>query len=60
MCGVVRFVQFSYYKTANRTAPCDVVQCGALLLVVQCGFCGLVNTSSCIYTILLFTVGKKF
>ena len=27
MCGVVRFVQFSYYKTANRTAPCGVVRC---------------------------------
>ena len=23
---MVRFVWFSYYKTANRTAPCDVVQ----------------------------------
>ena len=21
----MRFVQFSYYKTANRTAPCDVM-----------------------------------
>ena len=30
---MVRFVQFSYYKTANRTAPCGVVQCG----VVRCG-----------------------
>ena len=61
MCGVVRFVQFSYYKTANRTAPCDVVRCDALLLAVRCGavmaFCrrfwcglcslyGLVNTPS--------------
>ena len=35
MCGAVRFVRFSYYKTANRTAPCDVVRCGALLLAVR-------------------------
>ena len=34
----MRFVRFSYYKTANRTAPCGVVRCGALLLVVQCGY----------------------
>ena len=25
-CGVVQFVQFSYYKTANHTAPFSVVQ----------------------------------
>ena len=35
MCGALRFVRFSYYKTANRTTPCDVVRCGALLLAVQ-------------------------
>ena len=29
---------FFYYKTANRTTPCDVVQCGALLLAVRCGY----------------------
>ena len=29
---------FSYYKTANRTAPCGVVRCDALLLAVQCGY----------------------
>ena len=34
----MRFVWFSYYKTANCTAPCGVVQCGALLLVVRCGY----------------------
>ena len=34
MCGAVRFVRFSYYKTANYTAPCGVVQCDALLLAV--------------------------
>ena len=35
---MVRFVRFSYYKTANRTAPCGVVQCGALLLAVRYGY----------------------
>ena len=35
---MVRFVRFYYYKTANRTAPCSVVWCGALLLVVRCGY----------------------
>ena len=34
----MRFVRFSYYKTANRTTLCGVVRCGALLLVVQCGY----------------------
>ena len=34
----MRFVRFSYYKTANRTAPCGVVRCGALLLAVRCGY----------------------
>ena len=34
----MRFVRFSYYKTTNRTAPCGVVRCGALLLAVQCGY----------------------
>ena len=34
----MRFVRFSYYKTANRIAPCDVVRCGALLLVVRSGY----------------------
>ena len=32
------FVLFSYYKTANRTASCGVVRCGALLLAVQFGY----------------------
>ena len=30
----VRFVRFSYYKTANHTAPCSVVWYDALLLAV--------------------------
>ena len=34
----MRFVQFSYYKTADRTVPCGVVWCGALLLTVQCSY----------------------
>ena len=34
----MRFVRFSYYKTTNRTAPCDVVRCGVRLLAVQCGY----------------------
>ena len=34
----MRFVRFSYYKTANRTAPCGVVavRYGAILLAVWC------------------------
>ena len=35
---MVQFVQFSYYKTTNCTAPCGVVQCGALLPAVQCNY----------------------
>ena len=34
----MQFVRFSYYKTANRTAPCGVVRCGALLLAVRCSY----------------------
>ena len=34
----MRFVRFSYYKIVNRTAPCDVVRCDALLLAVRCGY----------------------
>ena len=34
----MRFVRFSYYKTANRTAPRGVMRCGVLLLAVQCGY----------------------
>ena len=36
----MQFVRFSYYKTANRTAPCGVVQCGVILLAVWCGLYG--------------------
>ena len=32
MCGKVHF---SYYKTANHIAPCNVIQYSALLLTVQ-------------------------
>ena len=55
--GAVRFVRFSYYKTANRTAPWGVVWCGAMNYylrcgytisrVVWCGLCSLVNTPTC-------------
>ena len=31
-------MRFSYYKAANRTAPCGVVRCGALLLVMRYGY----------------------
>ena len=31
-------MRFSYYKTVNRTAPCGVVQCDAILLTVRCGY----------------------
>ena len=34
----MRFVRFSYYKTANRTAPCGVVRCDTILLAVRCGY----------------------
>ena len=34
----MRFVWFSYYKTANRIALCGVVRCDALLLVVRYGY----------------------
>ena len=34
----MRFVWFSYYKTANCTAPCSVMQCGVILLAVQCSY----------------------
>ena len=38
------FVQFSYYKTVNHTAPCGVVRCGAVHYYLQCSavmpFCG--------------------
>ena len=52
MCGVVRFVQFSYYKTANRTAPCGVVQCDALLLAVRLWhFVGGFGAVCAVYTV---------
>ena len=28
----MRFVRFSYYKTANRTASCGAVRCGYVIL----------------------------
>ena len=35
---MVRFVQFSYYKTANRTAPCGAMRCSAIFLAERCGY----------------------
>ena len=38
---MVRFVRFSYYKIANRTAPCGAVQCTITCGVVRlCHFTG--------------------
>ena len=31
-------MRFSYYKTANRTTPCGVVRCSALLFAVRCSY----------------------
>ena len=45
---MVRFMRFSYYKTANCIAPCGVVQCNAIMSFYGrfwYGFYGLVNTS---------------
>ena len=44
------FVRFSYYKTTNRTTPCGVLRCGALLLAVQCD--ALLLAMRCDYAIL--------
>ena len=51
---MVRFVRFSYYKTANYTAPYGAVhyylRCGAVMPFCEwfwcglCDLCGLVNT----------------
>ena len=50
---MVRFVRFSYYKTANYTAPCGAMhyylRCGMVMPFCRqfwcgfCGLCGLVN-----------------
>ena len=66
-CGLCGFLIIKL-QTAY-TMRCGAVQCGAVIpfcgrfwcdFCGLCGLCGLVNTPSCIYTILLFTVGKKF
>ena len=44
------FVRFSYYKTANRIAPCGVVRCGALLLTVRCGY-AILQAVFAVYTV---------
>ena len=33
----MRFVRFSYYKTTNHIAPCDMMQCGAVWCNITCG-----------------------
>ena len=55
-CGAVRFVWFSYYKTANHTTLCGAVRCGVVHFYLRCGavmpfygrfwcsFCDLMNT----------------
>ena len=41
LCSVVRFMQFSYYKTANRTTPCSAVRYTITCDVVRlCHFAG--------------------
>ena len=41
MCGTMWFVRFSYYKTANCTAPCVVVRC-----TITCGVVRLCHFTS--------------
>ena len=51
----MRFVRFSYYKTANRTTPCGVVQCGIILLAVRLyhftGGFGVIFTVCVVYAV---------
>ena len=57
----MRFVQFSYYKTINRIAPCGAIHCHLRCSVVMpfCGrfwysfggLCGLVNTPSQVFNL---------
>ena len=45
-------MRLSYYKTANRTAPCNVVWCGALLLAVWlCHFVGGFGAVCAVYAV---------
>ena len=53
----VQFVRFSYYKTANRTAPCGVVRCGAILLAVQCSY-AILRAVFATYAVLLTPLHK--
>ena len=47
----MQFVQFFYYKTANHTAPCGVVQCGyAILRAVLVRFVRFMRFSKHPYT----------
>ena len=55
MCSAVWFVRFSYYKTANRTAPCDVVRCcGAMRYTITCGaiqLCHFTGSFSAVFAV---------
>ena len=54
MCGAVRFMRFSYYKTANCTAPCGVMRCGVVMLFYRrfwCGFCHFYRLCSLVNTL---------
>ena len=47
----MRFVRFSYYKTANCTTPCGVVRCGAVLLCHFVGGFGAVFAVCVVYAV---------
>ena len=42
-------VRFSYYKTVNRTAPCDVVRCTITCDVVR--FCHFTSGFDAVFTV---------
>ena len=51
----MQFVRFSYYKTANHTAPCGVVQCtitcGAVRLCHFAGGFGAIFVVCAVYAV---------
>ena len=51
----MRFVQFSYYKTANCTAPCGVVRCNITYGAVR--LCHFTNDFNAIFVVcVVYTV----
>ena len=49
---MVRFVRFSYYKTANHIAPCGVVQCNITCGAVRlCHFVGGFGVIFAVYAV---------